>query len=215
MLAVGVDGTRGGWLAVALEEGAFSTSGRHATLSSVLAAYPEATIVGIDMPIGLPTHGLRTVDGAMRKRLGRHASRVFSVYPVAVYEATSHVRAVQLCRELGISGISAQAYAIGPKILEVERERDARVIEVHPELSFAEMVGRVLPNKRSWNGIAQRTEALQTVGILLPSQLGDSGDVPASDVLDAAAAAWTATRRARGEARPVGMEAQGAITPWV
>nr|WP_246594095.1 DUF429 domain-containing protein [Streptomyces auratus] len=39
--------------------------------------------------------------------------------------------------------------------------------------------------------------------MVLPDDLGDAGRTPPDDVLDAAAAAWTADRIARGRARPL------------
>ena len=98
--------------------------------------------------------------------------------------------------------ISAQAFALRMKILEVDPYRgDPRVCEVHPELSVAAIGGAPLPSKRSWNGAAARRRLLAGVGIEIPDDLGTvAGRVPPDDVLDAAAAAWTAGRIALGRA---------------
>jgi predicted RNase H-like nuclease len=73
------------------------------------------------------------------------------------------------------------------------------VHEVHPEVSFAVLAGRPLAfAKRTWNGHRERLRLLGRAGIKIPERL-DAGLVPADDVLDAAVAAWTATRIARGE----------------
>jgi predicted RNase H-like nuclease len=45
-----------------------------------------------------------------------------------------------------------------------------------------------------------RRLALAAAGIVVPDELGEAGTVPVDDVLDAAAAAWTADRIGRGEA---------------
>ena len=45
-----------------------------------------------------------------------------------------------------------------------------------------------------------RRRLLEEAGVVLPSELGEAGAAGTDDVLDAAAAAWSATRIARGEA---------------
>jgi hypothetical protein len=56
--------------------------------------------------------------------------------------------------------------------------------------------------KRSWNGQQERLALLRATGIELPARL-EAGLAPADDVIDAAAAAWSAHRIARGEAQPL------------
>jgi predicted RNase H-like nuclease len=48
----------------------------------------------------------------------------------------------------------------------------------------------------------ERRRLLATAGIELPDELS-AGQAAADDVLDAAIAAWSATRKARGEAVPL------------
>ena len=77
-----------------------------------------------------------------------------------------------------------------------------RIIEVHPEASFCELVGKPLEHsKKSWNGMMQRMRALEAAGISVPTELGEIGGVAVDDVLDAAAVAWTANRYAEHRAR--------------
>jgi len=54
--------------------------------------------------------------------------------------------------------------------------------------------------KRTWNGLMERRRVLAGAGIEVPAAL-PAGTAAADDVLDAAAVAWTAARKARGEAR--------------
>jgi predicted RNase H-like nuclease len=104
-------------------------------------------------------------------------------------------------RERARWSTSAQGWAIGRAILEVQRFRDARVREVHPEVSFAALAGRPLAfGKKTWNGHHDRTALIHAGGIDIPRRL-DAGLVAADDVLDAAVTAWTATRIARAEHR--------------
>ena len=65
--------------------------------------------------------------------------------------------------------------------------------------------GDVLPrdplahSKKGWNGHHARRALLEGVGIFVPRVLsGPAGRAAVDDVLDAAAAAWTAWRRSRG-----------------
>jgi predicted RNase H-like nuclease len=96
--------------------------------------------------------------------------------------------------------LSAQSFALGKKILEVEGCLEERVFEVHPEVSFAALARRqLLHSKRSWNGQMERRQLLAMAGIELPDDLV-AGQVAADDVLDAAVAAWSAARKARGAA---------------
>ena len=72
--------------------------------------------------------------------------------------------------------------------------------EVHPEVSFAAMNGQPLEHSKiSWAGCIARRELLAEHGIHLPDQLGDAGKARLDDVLDAAAAAWSAHRIATVE----------------
>jgi hypothetical protein len=73
---------------------------------------------------------------------------------------------------------------------------------VHAEVSFAVMSGtRMASPKRAWSGVHERLAALAGAGIRLPAELGAAGRAAGiDDVLDAAAAAWTARRVAGGEA---------------
>src|SRR5207302_2014140 len=98
--------------------------------------------------------------------------------------------------------VSAQAHALGPRILHVTRlaETDPRLYEVHPEVSFRAMNGGApLQRKKTAGGAFQRLRLLQRHGIEL-SGIQSSDSAPLDDVLDAAAAAWSAQRIANGTA---------------
>jgi predicted RNase H-like nuclease len=159
------------------------------------------------MPIGLRADGLRECDRLARKRVGPRWSSVFMTPPRRVLEAESFQAANALAPALMGAKISQQAWALRHTIFEVEELGDPRVIEVHPEVSFAAMAGAHLAYPKStWNGQMLRRRILAGQGIELPDELGEAGHVPAADVLDAAAVAWSAGRYARGIAGslPVG-----------
>ncbi|MBD0292353.1 MAG: DUF429 domain-containing protein [Jiangellaceae bacterium] len=103
-------------------------------------------------------------------------------------------------------GVTAQAHALGRRIIHVTElaERDKRIHEVHPEVSFRAMnEGRPLAHrKKSAGGALQRVALLHRHGIELDG-LTEAGRAPLDDVLDAAAAAWTGDRIARDVAEPI------------
>jgi predicted RNase H-like nuclease len=121
-------------------------------------------------------------------------------------EAQTHAVATRAAFARTGSGISQQAYGLGKKILEVERwlpSSPCPVYELHPEVSFAVLLGApARASKKTWAGMVERRQALEAVGISL-DEIDFVAAVRASvdDMLDAAVAAWTAGRIARGAAR--------------
>lgn len=191
----GVDACKGGWVAVVIDDRRFTDSLLAATFAQMLRALADATAVGVDIPIGLPSEGARPADLEARRFMGPRRSSVFPTPPRTALVAATYADA----REV-VPSLSAQSFALRAKILEVETCLEERVFEVHPEVSFAALAGRHLPySKRSWNGQMERRRLLATAGIELPDALM-AGQAPADDVLDATVAAWSAARKARGEA---------------
>ena len=201
--ALGVDWYKRGWVAVLLRDGSKPEVLASAKLSALLAHVPEAGCVGVDMPIGLPDRGRRTADLEARMFVGVRRSSVFHAPPSGVLKASSYAEANEIAPGLSDGAkISQQAWALLPNIklvAEVAADDD-RLIEVHPEVSFREMAGEDLAHaKTTWNGQTRRRELLAAEGIELPPQLDEAGHVPVVDILDAAAAAWSARRYLRGE----------------
>jgi predicted RNase H-like nuclease len=191
MRVVGVDGTKGGWVSVALEDGHFAGDYVLRPLETDFSELGDAEVIAIDIPIGF---GPRKADVAARAFLSGAASTIFSTPARDVLE-----------RPFGPGlGVSAQAHALGPRIVHVTdlAASDPRVYEVHPEVSFRAMNGgRPLSYRKRWAGGAlERLELLRQNGTELTS-ITAAASVPLDDVLDAAAAAWSAHRIARGLAR--------------
>ena len=200
---VGVDGTRGRWVTIAVDrDGRFSGAAVLESLQDVLALHGDADAFGIDVPLGMPETGPRAADAEARLALGSRRATIFMTPPRAVLEAPTYADARVRATALTGKSISAQSYALRHNVLEADGLRaDPRVFEVHPELAFRAMAGRVLlTGKRSWNGACERRDLLAAEGLESPSALDDAGAVPVDDVLDAAAAAWSARRIARREA---------------
>ncbi|WP_218579486.1 DUF429 domain-containing protein [Phytohabitans houttuyneae] len=159
-------------------------------------------------PIGLPDTGRRTADVLAYKLVGPRRASVFMTPVRAALEAGSHAAAVEVNRARAGEGFSAQMYGLRSKILEVDawaRDAGRRVVEVHPEVSFARLADSPLPDgKRTWAGVHHRRRLLADAGVEIADDLGEAGRQAAvDDVLDAGAAAWTAARVAEGTATPL------------
>lgn len=204
MQVVGVDGCRQGWVAVALDDGAFGGAALFPSISfaGVLEAHPAAVCLGVDIPIGLCDQAPRPGEREAKRLLGRRASTLFFTPPRAVLEAPSYADARRVAATLGGSGVSAQAYALAGRILEVDGYRDRRLVEVHPEVSFTVLAGGHLSHsKKTWAGQAERTALLAGAGIHLPADAASAGAAAPDDLIDAAVVAWSAARVAAGIAR--------------
>jgi len=88
------------------------------------------------------------------------------------------------------AGISRQAFALSPKLLEVDAwmsRAPCPVYEVHPELSFALLLGApAAAPKKSWAGMAERRRALDGAGLNLDDVGGEAATrAGVDDMLDA------------------------------
>ena len=203
---LGVDGCRTGWVGIVLDGGRV-TAVHGTTITEVLdkaGSDGGLACVAVDIPIGLPDTGRRQADVLARKALGSRWQSIFLTPVRPALLTADFAEAVALNRELAGEGLSRQAFALRTKVLEVDAlVRDGArpvVVEVHPELSFAEMAGGPLAaGKKTWAGAQERRALLARHGIPVPEDLGPAGALAAvDDVLDAAAAAWSAGRCAAG-----------------
>jgi predicted RNase H-like nuclease len=205
---LGVDGDRRGWIGVVLEAGRFRSAHLTSSLEDQLAAVAGrgegVDVVAIDMPIGW-ADGIRQADAMVRKLLPGKASSVFNSPPAVVRDTSSHAEANAQAKAVTGKGLSAQSWALVAKIKEATRfarSSEIKVVEAHPELSFAMMAGGIPagPSKQSWAGHRDRIDRLARVGIQIPDDLDGAGVAGIADVVDAAAVAWTAARVATGAA---------------
>lgn len=205
-VAIGVDGCRGGWLAV-IAAGSRMTLRRRPIFRELAESYPNATIV-VDVPIGLfedPRPGGRECDRLARQLLGDRRSSVFSP-PARRYLAAQSFNEV--------SGMSIQSFSIRYKIKELDDfitlSLQNRILEGHPEVSFTRLVGHAMRSgKKSQAGNLERRQALSTVAgdpfsrfhanprAALQSE-GIIG-VEVDDLLDACIMLWTALRIVAGQ----------------
>ena len=196
----------------------------------MLDARDAPDVVAIDMPIGLPDRsgsGGRTPERLVRPLLGARQSSVFSIPSrAAVYasrdesipEPDRFRHACAVARETSADGkaVAKQAFQIFGKIIEIDSllrgraELAGRVFECHPELSFWAMNGNAPiaePKKVKGTpygpGLELRRRLLLAQGFegdALEASVARDCGAGFDDLIDACAAAWTATRIARGEA---------------
>jgi predicted RNase H-like nuclease len=207
---VGVDGCAGGWVAASRDAGDAISVRRIDTLEELFETMrPE--VVAVDVPIGLPERGARACDVEARRLLGDRKSSVFPAPIRPTLNAGSRAAASRLRQQVEEKRVSAQAWAIVPKIVEVDRflcadpARAAVVREVHPEVSFYFLNGARpmrLPKKKA-DGRAERVSALRPwCDDAIDKALAERGTLRcrADDIVDAFVALWTAERIARGAA---------------
>ncbi|HEX5165543.1 MAG TPA: DUF429 domain-containing protein [Thermomicrobiales bacterium] len=207
---VGVDGCRGGWIAIVWDTSAATVTPRfHATFSEIVDSYPDAACIGIDIPIGLRDDGLpRSCDVDARQLLGW--PRMASVFPAPqrqLLACANYSAATTLSRERFGRGVSRQAFGIFGKVAEVDQlitpALQRRIVEVHPELSLWTMNGRQAMgySKKLPEGFDERREQLaHHVHAEIPESCVAARQLApfaaADDLLDAMTVAWTARRAA-------------------
>ncbi len=163
MIAVGLDGFAGGWVAVRMDGGKRELTFLKSISELSAIKFDRA---GIDMPIGLPDGGLRACDLQAREQLRPHASRVFTGARRGLWDHASHAEANRALKARGEAGVSIQLWNLGPKILEVDAfmtpRLQSRIREAHPELVFLRLnFGRPLPSKKTEEGLALRVSLLR------------------------------------------------------
>ena len=213
---VGVDGCPAGWFSVGLDRCGGYEVNVFASFGELLDYYGDARLVLVDIPIGLPEGPeRRECDSLARKLLGRRGSSVFpSPTRQTVEHAAAHPKdyrgALAVERRFAGKGIRRQAFAISPKIAEVDAIMRSRGIkaatevrEVHPELCFWELNDQ-MPMKNSKKRSAGVAERLEVLEILEPrsSEIHEGAGarfrrkiVGRDDIVDALVAAVVARER--------------------
>jgi len=197
MRVVGVDGCKGGWIGVVLDDERAPKASFASTIAELVATASDLDAIGIDIPIHLNENADRPCDTAARRALAPHGSRVFNAPVSAVLSCSTYGEANEVASRLIGKKISMQTWHLVPKIADVDRWlplAPCPVFEVHPELAFGAMRGAVIADsKKSRHGAALREAALIEQGIAIPTELRRS-----DDLLDACAVAWSTRRIARG-----------------
>ena len=215
-MIAGVDGCHSGWLCIMQDEGTIRAE-VFPSFQELLKEVAAASVIAVDIPIGLPETGSRSCDIAARKLLGKPRScSVFAAPVRGVINETDHATASALHREIDTRGLTVQAFHILHKIREVDAIllRDPllqeKIREVHPEVCFARMNGgpAMKASKKRTAGKAEREKLIDTewpsarhnATAMLQGISGWSRD----DLNDAFAALWTAKRIAESGAECLG-----------
>lgn len=225
---VGVDGIRGGWVAAEVRSDGRVGWAVYRTFDRLLAQSDgRVEVVAVDIPIGLTDGPPRECDRAARRALPGRASTVFSAPARATVgdheRGLTHAQAVRRARSRGHGAPSVQAWNIVAKIAEVDQAvrgpTSVRVVECHPEVSFARLAGRVLARKTSAAGVDERLAALSRYVDAAAALAEVPAAVPLVDALDALACAWTASRVQAGTAERLGdpdqRDAGRSLLIWV
>ncbi|RKU10618.1 DUF429 domain-containing protein [Candidatus Poribacteria bacterium] len=203
---VGVDGCRAGWLAIGLEtEGNWQVN-IFPDASSLWDHCCQASVILIDIPIGLKTAGKaeRRCDPEARRLLGPRRSSVFPAPCREAIYASSYQEACDVNQRLTGKRLSVENWNIIPKIREMDcllsddASARGRIREIHPELCFWGLAGRPMQyaKKRS-EGLSERTQLLQSIYPGAADIIADAlftyrrKDVARDDILDAMSAAVT------------------------
>lgn len=223
MKVVGVDGCRGGWVAMVwdIERGSIEPE-IHTTLKGLIDCHADAGAIGIDILIGLSDTGIRQCDIQARRKLGR--SRSSSVFPPPLYgilDALTFEEAQRRSVAKIDKGTTQQCFAIFDKIKEandtIKPEIQDRVFEVHPEVSFWALAGRPMVHaKKDEPGYDERRAQLQVVTDMTFRTRKEAfkwaRPAKPDDLLDAVVAAWTARRVVEGvEGRLPGVIEMGTL----
>jgi predicted RNase H-like nuclease len=198
MLWAGIDGCRGGWIAVTID--AQDRRAFHVFDQIDEIAQLGADRALIDIPIGLPETGRRACDLEARRMLGAAWPRVFldARRPLLAFDDYA---AANGWAKVDGSGISRQLWAIMPKIAAVDRfitpKAQGAIYEAHPELAFMRLNGGAVLHhgKKTTEGRALRLALVRAAGFgaidaWLPQLRGLKAG--ADDLLDACALAAAA-----------------------
>ncbi|MBO0346638.1 DUF429 domain-containing protein [Roseibium sp. CAU 1637] len=219
-LVAGVDGCKGGWVAVYFPN-------RHpgeakllkvTQFADLLAPDPDLKVLAVDMPMGLPAHigpDGRGPEKAVRKLLGERQSSVFSVPSRAAVFCTDYREACDVAQQTSEPArkVSKQCFYLFPKIREVDAvltpRSENRIFEVHPEVAFWRLndgapmsLPKKVKSRANGPGLDQRQALLQKYGFTSAflEQKRPAG-VGRDDLLDAAVNSLIAMRILSGEAR--------------
>ncbi len=194
---IGVDGCRGGWIAVTIYDEGWRDFRIVDSIEKLAPAARDRVMV--DMPIGLPASGRRACDLAARAMLGAARSRVFLDARRPLLGRRSYDAANRWAKRDG-AGVSRQLWNILPKLAELDRlmtpERQGAICEAHRELGFGRRHGGpALPNKKTPAGRARRRDMVAAAGFgAIDAWLGAlrGTGAAADDLLDACALALAA-----------------------
>lgn len=206
MPVVGVDGCKSGWFAVRLELDGRSCFRVFCRIEDLWKEWSDASLILIDIPIGLSDTN-RQCDTCARRVLRHRHSTVFTPPCRAALKPSTHEKASEENFRVTCRKLSKQAWGILPKIREIDEfmrrstEARLRIREVHPEVCFWAFAGAPMTHrKQSPVGFKERLNLLCQLDERTDSIVCRALDrfrrskVAKDDILDALVAAITADR---------------------
>jgi predicted RNase H-like nuclease len=207
MKFVGVDGCKGGWFAVITDGRFFWDIGDFESIKSLWTQHKNASLILIDIPIGLPFRERRQCDVEARKLL--RAPRSSSVFPVPSRSA-AYVEDIEAAKRANRSildvSLSSQTWGICRKIREVDEflaispKAKEIIRESHPEICFWALAGgrSMAHSKKTEEGIAERLDVFKGIDGKCQERYGEAlskykrKDVAKDDIIDALVLALSA-----------------------
>jgi predicted RNase H-like nuclease len=208
----GVDGCKAGWVVAIVEatkDGQYLLEPKRLFVEKdftvVLSATEDCDLVCVDIPIGLSNGPYeRDCDLDARKRLGEPRRRsVFRVPIRQCLSAEDYTEANKISLEHSGKKLSRQSFLIMDKIRQVDTlitpALQQRVREIHPEILFWALNNKkpIRHNKRKFAGRNERMKLLTRIFLNVEEIVAEAREpqkVAPDDVLDALAAAWTASQ---------------------
>lgn len=207
---IGVDGCRAGWFWVRIINGGYKF-GVCESFEELCHIYPDVERICVDIPIGLTDDPEgRQCDAIARQLLKKRASSVFSAPARSVLGCTDYDQAKAVSKATIGKALSRQAFAIVPKIREVDQVlrsnellRDL-VVEGHPEVCFYFLAGRPMTHgKKTQAGYEERRQLLTRFWPNAARCIDDAltlhrrKNVARDDIVDAIVLALTAAGQGR------------------
>ena len=167
---LGVDGCKAGWFVVGIKQNEDWAIDIFSDIGAIWQQFSKfASLILIDIPIGLPENGIRVCDKLARKVLKQRASSVFPVPCRKATQAKNYKNACRINHQIIKKKLSMQSWNIAPKIKELDAllgsdpKKSNYIRESHPEVCFwALSGGRPMNwNKKTDDGYLQRRNILQ------------------------------------------------------
>jgi predicted RNase H-like nuclease len=207
MKFIGVDGCKIGWFYTAITQENDWEIGVSEHIEKLWETHKDASLILVDIPIGLPFNEPRTCDLDARKLMGE--GKTSTVFPPSCREALSaetYEEACEINKKVLGKKISLQAYHISKKTKQVDDfllsnpQARQKIRETHPEICFWALAGgktMQFPKKKK-HGFKERLDLLKKV--FSPTQAMVNAalkryqrkEVAKDDILDSIAAAIVA-----------------------
>lgn len=212
---LGVDWAGTGWVTAVLSDDEAPTVTFYPTILNLWLDHEDAGAILVDIPIGLREEGKRRCDVEAKELLGPDRQRSVFLTPTREAVYAPNIEEAKRRQQPEDFGIQNQAWAIVPRIREVDRfllkfsgtVAEDQILEAHPELCFWALNDRtpMTHGKDTDAGIEERRSLLADLDPALedayeaalrsltePTYAPMIGKTQTDDILDALAAGYTA-----------------------